>query len=149
MVTGNFENSEQLVKESGLFFGRHKLRPGVRGILQTDDDLNRGRAQKKLSPDSSFDTLADDLRPVNFRGDGDQWPAFPGVCQKSRILLIVGIYDGDQPGDPSRAERCSQTARGQGPITTASRRDSSVHRQLLPFEIPFAQAACVDVTGLP
>jgi hypothetical protein len=77
MITGNFENSEQLVKESGLFFAQHKLRPGVRGILQTDDDLNRGRAQKKLSPDYSFDTLADILRSVNSMSDGDQWPAFP------------------------------------------------------------------------
>jgi hypothetical protein len=42
VVTGNFENSEQLFKESGLFLGRDKLRPGVRRI---DDDLNRSRAQ--------------------------------------------------------------------------------------------------------
>ena len=149
LVTGNFENSERLVKESGLFSGRHNLRPGVRGICQTVDYLNRGRAQNNLCPDFSFDTLADELRVVNCRGDGDRLPVFPGLCQKSRILLIVGIYDCDQPGVRSRIERCSQTQRRCDPITTASRRNFANHRQLLPFEIPFARSAWLDGPGLP
>ena len=28
-----------------LFFGRHRLRPGVRGMSQSDHYLNRGRAR--------------------------------------------------------------------------------------------------------
>ena len=149
VVTGNFENSEQLGKESGLFLRRHKLRPSVRGIDHTDDYLNRGRAQNKFNPVSLFDARVDESRRRDCRGDGDPLPVFPALSQKSRTLLIVGIYDGDQPSDPFRTGRCSQTARRCNPITTASRRDLAYHRQLLPFEILVVRLTCLDVIKTP
>jgi hypothetical protein len=145
-VTGNFENSEPLFKESGLFPGRHKSRPGVR---RTDDYLNHSRAKKKLSPDSLFDALVDELLSRDCRGDGNRLPALSALCQKSGTLLIVGIYCGDQPSAPSRAGRCSQTALRCDPITTASRRDFASHRQLLPFEILVVHLTCLDVIRIP
>jgi hypothetical protein len=53
-----FRSSIAEQDQATLFFGRHKLRPGIREMFHSDHDLNFGRAQNILAacaPGNSLD----------------------------------------------------------------------------------------------
>ena len=58
-----FRSSSAEQDQATLFFGRHKLRPGIREMFHSDHNLNFGRAQNILAvcaPGNSLDASSAD-----------------------------------------------------------------------------------------